>query len=650
MKRFFKYAAGIAILLFTAIPSQKVSAQVYGEFNAPKVQTGPYFELVDDKAIESKDFGMPPNYFTDLDDGYAIIPLDQFAFEFNGEVYNQVWISINGFVTFGKKEGNTLYPPPNLPSATREPRGLFWDGASYPVNCVAPFWGDHRYRVEDDKFQGYAPTRISYKSEADKFTVQWKNLNINYKIGSQIYKASVADFQVILYKSNDPVSKQGNIEFRYGQIGKRPNQEQYFDIDDERVITAGASVGLKGEGTTVGSQAEFVNALYNGGRIPFDPLLVNTSEALTTEWTPSGNGSYSIVLEAKTRFNIEEWWGDGDVDFSKTEGKPHFGKPQNRFVTINDARLIMKSVATGILLDSVRRRAAYHGDVNHNGRFYYNATNTRVRIPWKDMNYADNLPTEISSLKQILFEANEYDAALILAYISARVPQLPYLLNDYPQYGKVDGNNVKSTIEFGKATDLGANTYQIPVYVTGSFNGAIGMKFDVNGSVINTTAVENENSTVVVINEAGRNTVVISGNGEFNVNNPIAYVTVAANNSLTINNIRFNDEDVADVKLNLASVNGGSTEDSKMSVGPNPFSTSSEISFNIETAGYYTLAVYGMNGNLVKVIAAENMTNGFKSFKWDGTNAENNKVESGVYIYRLTGNDNSISKKVIFNK
>lgn len=639
------FVAGIAVLLFASIPTQQLNAQILGAFSAVQTQSGPYVELTDDIEITSDKFGFPPNYANDLNDGYAVVMLDQFQFEFNGEVYDKFWVNINGFITFGKKENGLLMGPPNLTEGTREPRGLFWAAGSYPVNVIAPFWGDHYYRVADARFKGYAPTKISYQSEADKMIIQWKNLNVNYLPD---YKASVADFQVILYKSTDPFSKQGNIEFRYGQIGKRPNQEEYVDIVDERVITAGASVGVKGEGTTTDAQAEFINCLYNGGplRDEWNDIDPFTSEILTSDWTPSGSGALAIFVGAQTRFNIEEWWGDGDVDFSKSYGKAHYGMNQNRFVTINDARLIMKSIATNTPLDPVRRRAAYHADVNHNGRYYFDANGVKKLVPWRDLDYSENLPTEVSSIKQIRFEANEYDAALIVAYLGAKVPELPWTIDYVVEYGK-KAEDTKLGFNFGTPELLPTGSYRMPVSVNQDFNGAIGAKFDINANVI--SAVSNVEDNMLVSN--GTSNVVIAGSGEFTADQVIAYVTFnTENKEINVNNIRINDNNVENASLKFANVETSENNGIMLQNVPNPFTALTNITLNLVESGFYSLSVYDVRGNLVKTIAASEMNAGEATFEWNGTDNSGNSVESGVYVYRLTGNGNTIVKKMVLNK
>ncbi|MPN15199.1 hypothetical protein SDC9_162528 [bioreactor metagenome] len=58
---------------------------------------------------------------------------------------------------------------------------------------------------------------------------------------------------------------------------------------------------------------------------------------------------------------------------SKAPGGRHasFMNIQNLFVTVSDVRTIMKSVVTGVPLDSVYRKAAFHADVHHDGRYYF---------------------------------------------------------------------------------------------------------------------------------------------------------------------------------------------------------------------------------------------------------------------------------------
>lgn len=726
MRRYLLLAAGIALFILCALPAQQLNAQVYSEFSEVKVALNPYVELTGDMEINANQFVRHPNGVVDLNDGYAKIGLDQFMFEFNGEVYDSIWVSVNGFITFGNKVKRPngqyeLLAPPTLFEATRDPAGMFIDGASYPVNVIAPFWGDHYYRTSAEALgQQFAQTKISYKSNADEFIIQWKNLNINYIKGTTVYKASVADFQLILHKSTDIYTKQGNIEFRYGQVGKRASQGNLLD---ETVITTGAAVGVKGESITVGSNSDFLNCLYNGdgtvGYLPFDPYKAYTMDTKTTEWTPAGNNAYSIIVSASTRFHEDEWWGDGDVDFSRKTIHQNVATQQNRFVTINDARLIMRSVASGLPLDPIRRRQAYHADVNHNGRYYYltrqdatylnigtianpvftftsaaggfsdiygrnaetieiegnkdykilsvlndtqinvagiipiNINNAnlnwtlRKSIFWSDNAYAENLPNPIGSIKQVLFEANEMDAALIIHYIGAKVSSLPWILDTTIQHGKIVDRNAATAVNFGKSIDLGNSMYQIPVYLNGNINGLLGVKFAVDAKIISVDSKLGANSSAIF--DANTNTVVMAASGNYNADEPIAMITIESDKEdITFSSIRFNGNTLADAKQVISSVTSGA-ENVVLAASPNPFVSNVTITVNAVNTDNYTLAVYDMRGNIVKTLANGELS-GLNTFVWDGKDASGNNVDAGVYIYRLIGTNNTISNKIILNK
>lgn len=625
MKRNFLIAVGLVILIGLTFSLQPLKAQVYGDYNTIKiVYLSPFVELGSNQVvIPPSAFGLPPNWITDLDDGYSYSTgIDiGFPFEYNGEVYTKLWICVNGFVTFS--------PPPFYPA--KEPKGLFIQSASYPINVIAPFWGDHRFRQNSEKFNGYAPSQISYHRDLTNgvFTVQWKDLNIN----DQSVKSSIGDFQLKLYRSADPLTAQGDIEFCYGQIGGNVNDPGTL------VVTKGASVGIKGE------FADFLNGLEHediDGN--FDEVNARTSQRLTNEWTPSGGNEKRIRFTSELRYNIGQWWGDGDADMSKGIGQKHYSMDQNRFVTVNDARVIMHSMVTKIPLDSVRRRNAYHGDVNHNGRYWYPSTTSREDIYWRDLYEGDNLPAQVPSIKAVFYQVTEYDAAMILHYISARLPYLPWLLDTIPLYGKVTLDDAKaSAIRFGEGK-YADNAVTIPIYLNGLMNGAVGTTFDLNSSIVDVKTVSDK-----LLAQFNGSTVVIAGTGEFDSQNPIAFVTVNAKDVIEASNIRFNDRKVADIKMLVAGVDDNDNSMQLMS-SPNPFTATTLITVNVPQDGAYTLNVYDIMGNKVKTIAGGEFNAGIVNYTWDGTNDANEKVQSGAYIYRFIGENVSLSKKLIYNR
>ena len=653
MKRHLKIALGIAILLGFAISTQGLKAQVYSDFENPTLSgenndgsKKQYYDIMADPLkteIAATEFGLPPSFAQDLNDGYAKIPLG-FTFEFNGSEYNYVWVCVNGFITFVRSGDYPPFLPANYPNA------LFINSAGYPKNVVAPFWGDHYYRSAidnaplDEDDDHYTMTHIAYVTKTDsegRYTIiQWKDLNINYvDPGTSLpVTSSVATFQVILHENTDPQTNAGDIEFAYGPAGADLSVSM-----EQKLISAGAAIGIKGE------SQDFINGLE------YDqlPSIVRSSQQLSGTWQPSNGTDTTILFSANAKLNLENWWGDGDVDLSKYPGNKHAGMPQSRYVNIHDAWTIMRSVATRIPLDSVRRRAAYHGDVNHNGRYFYDHNfdpPLKKVITWQDDDYWENLnhpDWSVSDLNQLYFEVNELDAGIILDYISARVPELPWM-DSIPLYGKLVANEDRANdFEFGDALNLGNGLYQVPVFLNGSLNTALGARFDVDCEIVSVNSNANDEQTILT--DAGDQRVVIIGTGEFSSEQPVCYVVVRTdNNTVTFSGVRFNDNEKSsrNIKLNEET----SFNNSVLTNSPNPFNVETDITVNIVNSGNYTLSVFDVNGNKVANLANGFMNEGPMSFSWDGVNADGNVVANGLYVLRLAGENTYVSKQIIFNK
>jgi len=615
MKKIFGLTVGIATAIVLMLSLQiTAKAQVYGDFDTVRqIRNVPYEPLEDGIEIPAGAFGLPPTWSQDLDDGYSFpngIPIG-FPFEFGGEVYTRLWVCINGFVTFSQ--------PPYTPA--KDPTALFYDNTSYPKNVLAPFWGDHYYHLDQERFNGYKPTKIYYKSDPDRgvFIVEWRYLNIN----DVNVRSSIATFQLRLYKSQDPYSAQGDIEFAYGQVGGN----EY--TNDTRVITRNASVGIKGEF----SPADFLNGL----EFEKDPYIARTSMKLTNEWAPSGGTDHRIRFRSMARFNVEEFWGDGDVDLSKGYNRKHYNMPQSRYVTVNDARIIMKSMATGIPLDSVRRRAAYHGDVNHNGRYYYNQSGQKVEIKWRNKNYADSLPADVGSIKQIFYQVNEYDAALILHYIAARLPELPWLYDTIPLYGKISATELANNVYFGSSEEYNGKI-RMPVYLNGELKGPLSLFVQMDEPF----KIEANNPDLLV--ENGDNRAVLVGSGVFSPDAPIAYL-VFENKPVVIKklNVRFNEQEVN--PRFLMKVNP-SEESNGLSILENGTSNP-QIWLNLENAGTYKVSIVDLAGNIVKAFDFTVTTPSRFAVDWNLSDVNGNALNTGVYFVRLSGNGTNIIEKLV---
>jgi len=83
---------------------------------------------------------------------------------------------------------------------------------------------------------------------------------------------------------------------------------------------------------------------------------------------------------------------------------------------------------------------------------------------------------------------------------------------------------------------------------------------------------------------------------------------------------------------------------------PNPFASNTNILVNVLEDGNYTLSVYDMSGNRIKVLANEYLSKGQYSFQFDGFDTYGNQLSNGMYIYKLTGDNTSVSKKMLLNR
>jgi len=84
---------------------------------------------------------------------------------------------------------------------------------------------------------------------------------------------------------------------------------------------------------------------------------------------------------------------------------------------------------------------------------------------------------------------------------------------------------------------------------------------------------------------------------------------------------------------------------------PNPFNPTTTISFDIpEENQHVKLTVYDLRGRHVKTLIDSELEPGSHKVVWDGRTEHGNTVSSGVYIYNITSNNTSYSRKMIMLK
>lgn len=82
---------------------------------------------------------------------------------------------------------------------------------------------------------------------------------------------------------------------------------------------------------------------------------------------------------------------------------------------------------------------------------------------------------------------------------------------------------------------------------------------------------------------------------------------------------------------------------------PNPFNPETQISLYLPEPTDWTLTVYNISGQVVRVFDGTSM-GGVTTVTWDGTDLNDRKVATGVYLYRLDAGNFSDTKKMLLVK
>lgn len=80
---------------------------------------------------------------------------------------------------------------------------------------------------------------------------------------------------------------------------------------------------------------------------------------------------------------------------------------------------------------------------------------------------------------------------------------------------------------------------------------------------------------------------------------------------------------------------------------PNPFNPSTTIQFRVPDAGFVSVAIYGIDGQLVRSLVNRSVEAGPHEVVWDGRDNAGRAVASGVYVYRLTSDRGVISRRMV---
>jgi len=83
---------------------------------------------------------------------------------------------------------------------------------------------------------------------------------------------------------------------------------------------------------------------------------------------------------------------------------------------------------------------------------------------------------------------------------------------------------------------------------------------------------------------------------------------------------------------------------------PNPFNPSTQIEFSLPEAGRVKLDIFNILGRKVRQLINQRLSAGVHRVTFDGRSESNQPLASGIYLYRLTTDDYTESKKMILLK
>jgi hypothetical protein len=236
-----------------------------------------------------------------VDDGSEEAPLSGFQFPFYGKIRHRIFVSSNGFLSFGEGGEQT---------ANRELGGAGFS-VDTPPFLIAPLWDDLKPATGGSIF---------YQHIADRFIIQFQDVP---RYGST---SGILTFQVVLYDD-------GRIRFQYKEITapaiyasvgieNRLYQKGFTIAHDQAYLTSGMAVEIRPEKTfftvppaTISVPSHSVTSLTGN----FDSLRLAPSVSYASLLiTPSGSGNPAITIPTRLAVFLPDGDGDGMPNFYET--------------------------------------------------------------------------------------------------------------------------------------------------------------------------------------------------------------------------------------------------------------------------------------------------------------------------------------------
>jgi hypothetical protein len=83
---------------------------------------------------------------------------------------------------------------------------------------------------------------------------------------------------------------------------------------------------------------------------------------------------------------------------------------------------------------------------------------------------------------------------------------------------------------------------------------------------------------------------------------------------------------------------------------PNPFNPETSIRFHLPQSGLTEICVYNLKGQMVRRLLSDNLVAGTHTVQWNGRDAINQPVASGMYLYRIVSGKQQCMGKMVLMK
>jgi len=83
---------------------------------------------------------------------------------------------------------------------------------------------------------------------------------------------------------------------------------------------------------------------------------------------------------------------------------------------------------------------------------------------------------------------------------------------------------------------------------------------------------------------------------------------------------------------------------------PNPFNSSTTIRFDLPASGPIKLAIFNLDGQLVRILTDGTLQAGTHRIGWNGLDEQGKSVASGIYLYQLTNGLLTVTRRMLLLK